>query len=101
MQFNIRAMEELRNGSFEKAYSLLKQADSLDKYSVVTLNNIGCYYKRMNKPAVALHYYKKAVALFKASPSDPANLAGVYLNICTVLSLLTDCLLYTSDAADE
>ena len=55
----------------------------------LTLNNLGCYYKNQNKPNAALKYLKAALNLEKTDKSiSRVELAGTYLNLCTVYSSL-------------
>jgi hypothetical protein len=65
--FNKEAMDNLNDQTKIKyCLKLLKQADNLleqsgktsDTYWIqsVTLNNFGCYYKKINKPNSALKY---------------------------------------------
>lgn len=52
----------------------------------ITLNNLGCFYKRTEKPKVALKYLKKALVIEAATVNDESNLAGTHLNICAISS---------------
>ncbi len=52
----------------------------------ITLNNLGCFYKRNEKPKVALRYLKKALVIEAATVNDESNLAGTHLNICAISS---------------
>ena len=54
----------------------------------ITFNNIGCYYKRDNKPKVALKYLKKSLEIEIFSNHDKISIAGTHLNICAILSYL-------------
>lgn len=53
----------------------------------VTLNNLGCYYKRTRKLRVALGAIREALRVEAQTPC-PENPAGTLLNLCAVLSQL-------------
>jgi len=53
----------------------------------LTLNNFGCYYKKVRKPNAALKYLKAALNLEKADKGiTKVELAGTYLNLCAIYS---------------
>jgi hypothetical protein len=53
----------------------------------LTMNNLGCFYKKRNKPNVALNYLQAALQIEEHNKSeDYANMAGTKLNICAILS---------------
>jgi hypothetical protein len=88
-------MEHLRAENYQAALSLLtKAADLLNdpdlpvKLQAITLNNLGCFYKRTGKLGVALQYLHKALDLEVASSADQTNLAGTHLNVCAIHSSL-------------
>jgi tetratricopeptide (TPR) repeat protein len=54
----------------------------------ITLNNLGCYYKRSQLSKVALKYLKKALHIEASTVKDQTNLAGTHLNICAILSYM-------------
>ena len=62
--------------------------ERLNKLLAITLNNIGCYYRRIDKPNVALKYLKKALEVEVFSLDDKASVAGTHLNICAIFSQL-------------
>ncbi len=69
----------------------------------ITLNNLGCYYKRYkslsilsdlfhsrtNKLKVSLSYLKKALEIEVYTLHDKMNIASTHLNICAIFSSLT------------
>lgn len=76
VQLNKQGMERLSQGQFLEAKLKLKEAeqllnfvkiskelseDSYNKLYILTMNNIGCYYKKVFQPNVALQYLKKAL----------------------------------------
>jgi hypothetical protein len=88
-------MEHLRAENYQAALSLLtKAADLLNdadlpvKLQAITLNNLGCFYKRTGKLGVALQYLHRALDLEVASSADRTNLAGTHLNVCAIHSSL-------------
>lgn len=96
LEFNRLAMEFLKNNEFKNSLSMLKQAEDILNYPIpnqakllsITLNNLGCYYKRTNKPTVALHYLWKALEVGTRDNIDISNLAGTHLNVCAIESQL-------------
>jgi hypothetical protein len=87
----------LKEESFTLALKTLKDADkmlsTLDpnsnlKLQAITLNNFGCFYKRINKPNVALKFLQKACEKESVEPIENVNLAGTLLNICAIYSQL-------------
>jgi len=97
LRFNQLAMKKLRSDSYESAFKLLKKAELVlkkfpeeTKLWAVTLNNIGCYYKKLAKPKLALHYLEKALVLELKDNEDSVNVAGTHLNICAIRSQLGD-----------
>ena len=80
---------------------LLKKAEEIlnsDEHEIIpnrlklmgiTLNNLGCYYKRKKQPKVALTFLQQALEVELQTESDNVNLAGSHLNICAVYSSLS------------
>ncbi|OMJ86557.1 hypothetical protein SteCoe_11911 [Stentor coeruleus] len=97
LHLNRDAMNYLKEENFTLALKTLKDADqmlsTLDpnsnlKLQAITLNNFGCFYKRINKPNVALNFLKKACEKESVEPVENVNLAGTLLNICAIYSQL-------------
>lgn len=97
LQLNKEAMNYLKEGEFALAVKTLKDAQYVLnnqpgplnlKLLGITLNNFGCFYKRIHKPNVALKYLAKAVEKESVEPVDKVNLAGTLLNICAIFSEL-------------
>jgi len=55
----------------------------------LTLNNLGCAYKKDRKPNVALNYMTQALKLEQEDKAQQSQLAGTKLNICAILSSLS------------
>ena len=91
-------MESLHNNDFASADSLLhkslqilklsKPSEALFKLKTVTLNNLGCLYKRLEDYSKALHYLTLALEISKNISSDVSNKAGTHLNISAIKSAL-------------
>lgn len=100
LKYNSVAMEYLRLENFKDAQVLLRKAEEIlnnDENEIIpnrlkllgiTLNNLGCFYKKRKQPKVALSYLKRALDVELQTESDYLNLAGSYLNICVVFSSL-------------
>ena len=96
VSWNRLAMDHLRVGHFESALGLLKRAEeelrlapnfpNKQKLTAITLNNLGCFYKRTKRPTIALHYLRRALEVESTSPVDYSSLAGTHLNICAIRS---------------
>jgi hypothetical protein len=106
IDLNRMAMHYLSREMFRECYRLLKQAESVlesdifkammakadpakrERMESLTLNNIGCYYKKIGKPNVALSYMYKALAIESkdGSSGTRCSQAGTKLNICAILS---------------
>ncbi len=81
------------NNQYEEAIYLLQNADSifrtinLDIKSAGALVNIGIMYKNINKPQLALEYYKKAFHKYKSADDFygmakcHANMGIIYYNV--------------------
>jgi len=54
----------------------------------ITLNNLGCFYRRSNMPQVALKYLKKALQIESATANDTTSMAETHLNICAIYSYM-------------
>ena len=95
-------MEELRKNQYASSYNLLKQAEAIlrvnsksnlavseyNRLYSLTMNNLGCYYKKINKPNVALNYLKNALKCEIDSKQPLESIASTKLNICAILSQL-------------
>lgn len=91
--WNVQAMKYLKLGNPFSAFNLLQKASrllsshkSLVELHMVTLNNLGCYYKWIKKPKEALKQFENSAYLRKLHLIDPISLAGTYLNISTLHS---------------
>eukprot|EP00959_Pyramimonas_sp_CCMP1952_P113934 2382515-Pyramimonas_sp.AAC.1 len=99
--YNTLAMRMVEEGQFDEAYELLKKAEILTeeegslksdfqkrmKLNAITLNNLGCFFKRKGKLQAALHYLNKALAI-ETQTKTAENPAGTLLNLCATLSQL-------------
>lgn len=97
LHLNREAMTYLKQENFPLSLKTLKDAEKLLKtlgpnenlkLHGITLNNFGCFYKRINKPNVALKFLKKACEKESIEPIDRVNLAGTLLNMCAIYSQL-------------
>ena len=97
LHLNRDAMNHLKDDNFSLALKTLQEADKMlktvdsnsnHKLQAITLNNFGCFYKRVNKPNVALKFLNKACENESIEPIDNVNLAGTLLNICAIYSQL-------------
>jgi len=97
--YNTLGMKHLKDGNndvsakfFEKAEALTDPAnlhmvpDQRLVLRAVTYNNMGCFYKSMNKLHTALQYLKKAQSIEERSRGRCENPAGTQLNMCALLS---------------
>jgi hypothetical protein len=50
------------------------------------LNNMGCFYKKMQKPNVALKFMRHALKVDEEWGNSTNNTATTRLNICAILS---------------
>ena len=101
LKYNSVAMEYLKLENYKESLTLLKKSEEIlnsDENQIIpnrlklmgiTLNNLGCYYKKRRQPKVALTFLEKALDVELQIESDNINLAGSHLNICAVLSLLS------------
>lgn len=89
---NRQAMDLLQIGRIEAAFKLLQEARRKAEGDAgllaITLNNLGCYYKRLGKPMHALKQLYEALRLESTPPINATNLAGTHLNICAIRSQL-------------
>ena len=95
---NKLAMDHLRVEQFDEAFNLLRRAEEMLRYPddtpgklrllAITLNNLGCFYKRSSKPNVALKYLQQALEIEVKTSNDRTNVAGTHLNICAIKSQL-------------
>jgi hypothetical protein len=60
--------------------------DEYFKLYSLTMNNLGCYYKKIEKPNVALKYLKRALQNEIESLQPISYIASTKLNICAILS---------------
>jgi hypothetical protein len=93
--FNRKASALLRSSDFssaisclESAYSLLAQlpGDSRRRLLSLTLNNLGCAYKRAGQLETAVAVLEEALDCAGAAPADVGSLAGTHLNLCGLFS---------------
>lgn len=87
LQLNKQALDSLRMDDFSSARELLKRAESRlsdceANVKSITLNNLGCYYRRKKQLNVAGYFLRKALH----QSIDSLAQAGVHLNLCTILS---------------
>lgn len=89
-------MDHLRLENYQAALSLLTRAGQMledsspsVKLQAITLNNLGCYYKKTGKLGMALQYLHRALDLDATSAADLTNLAGTHLNVCAIHSTLS------------
>lgn len=91
---NALAMQQLRKDNFTHSLALLHRAqDTLRRAKVaphklltITLNNLGCYYKKLGKLHLSLQCLTEALELPALIPIDQINLAGTHLNACAISS---------------
>lgn len=96
LSHNRTAMEALKAGDFSSAFVLLKEAEawlhpslqSLWKLQAITFNNLGCFFKKARDHANAMAYLQQALRIELDHPEDYTNVAGTYLNLCAVCSMV-------------
>lgn len=103
-------MKFLKQGNAFNALRLLKKANltlvaypDLHNLLTITLNNLGCYYKSVKKPKLALKHFEDSICLQQETCKEPVGLAGTYLNISALHSDLGNHQLaanYTADAIE-
>jgi len=93
------AMNSLNTGELETCYTLLTRGEQLTankagapnterlRLRAVTLNNLGCYYKKKGRLRSALKCLEKALKIESRLP-DCKNPADTHLNICACQSQL-------------
>jgi tetratricopeptide (TPR) repeat protein len=94
-------MRHLQQGSNNMCLQTLKQAEAIvlqihklksprmDQLFALTLNNFGCYYKKVRKPRVALNYVSMALKIERNNrKTTKGELASTYLNMCAIHSEL-------------
>merc|ERR1711988_1843302 len=96
---NMLAMNSLNTGEMDTCYTLLTRAEQLTanksgapanerlRIRAVTLNNLGCYYKKKGRLRSALKCLGKALKI-EARLKDVKNPADTHLNICACQSQL-------------
>ena len=97
---NKQAMEYLHKNNYADAIRFLQKASQIltnltptytvIKLKAVTLNNLGCLYKRGNDNAKALQYLTQALEYENRLPEESANMAGTHLNLCAIKSHLNN-----------
>lgn len=95
LTLNKRAMEKLRSCEYQEAFRCLSEAENFlksfagnEQLWAITLNNLGCYYKRTGKLQEALSCLNQALDLERKSGKDLVNLSGTHLNISAIYSQL-------------
>merc|ERR1711907_2336 len=98
---NAIAMASLQHGDEDGTMNLLRRALQMSqvvnaasekdisrlKLRAVTYNNIGCFYRKMDRPKEALLHLERALKLLNEIP-HAEHAADTHLNICAVLSQL-------------
>lgn len=82
-----------------KSYQMLKEAetflmkecdiltaDSKNNLACITLNNLGCFYKRLNYNKVALQHFELVLKLEHILKANTVSTVTTMLNICANLS---------------
>ena len=59
-----------------------------NKLYSLTMNNLGCYYKKIMKPNVALRFMNQALEKETESRQPKSHIASTKLNICAIYSTL-------------
>ena len=92
-------MESLHDGKLDFALKQLLNAEKiLRKKNTpknsglwgITLNNIGCVYKKAKNYKGALHYLNKALDMEARDACDITNVSSTHLNISAILSSMGD-----------
>ena len=71
-----------------KILSISKATEQTTKLKSVTLNNLGCLYKRIQNYPKALQYLTAALEIGNTLSAEVTNKAGAHLNICAIKSAL-------------
>lgn len=97
---NRQAITHLRTNQFPQAFKHLQKAKTLlrsvadstskERLRVVTLNNLGCYYRKHSRPKLALQHLEEALKSDLREGRDVLKLAGTHLNVCAIKSQLGD-----------
>ena len=83
---SFKLLKEAENALLTKqAFNVLGE-ETLHRLSCVTLNNLGCFYKKLNFSNVALEYFMQVLALEQLLKVDTISLVSTMLNICANLS---------------
>lgn len=102
LRYNKIAMNYLKFGNLKDSLVLLRKAEEILnmgegvvipnrlKLMSITLNNLGCYYKKRKQPKVALNYLEHALDIESQTEDDGLNIASSHLNICAVYSNLNN-----------
>ena len=96
MNCNKLAMDSLNTDQYDTAVRLLHKAnfdlqqnshpDALIKLKAMTLNNLGCLYKRMKQYGKALTFLTEALSYQRQLVNDFMSMSGTHLNICAIRS---------------
>ena len=97
LRSNQTAMGLLKLEKYSECLALLRSAEEKlaqapselpekGKLVAITLNNLGCYYKKRGQLKVALEYLHSALEIELQLVTDPAELASTYLNITAIYS---------------
>merc|ERR1719262_649804 len=97
--YNTLGMKYLKDGNTDVSLKFFEKAEALTDPAnlhmnteprlvlrAVTYNNMGCFYKSMNKLHTALQCLKKAQKIEDRPNSRCQNPAGTHLNLCALLS---------------
>ena len=98
LKCNKVAMDYLQYDNFKESLNLLKRAEDMlnnekeipDRFKLlgITLNNLGCYYKRRKQFNVALEYLKNALKVELNIENDSISIASTHLNISAIYSAI-------------
>lgn len=90
------AINFLNTSKRETCFSLLARLDrtlteglygSFPELQTLVFNHLGCYYRRIDKPELALQYYQKALALIE-DQDNKKNAGLTHMNLSAVYSQL-------------
>jgi tetratricopeptide (TPR) repeat protein len=98
LKCNKIAMEFLNMDKYKESLSLLQKAELLLnteedvpnrlKLLSITLNNLGCYYKKKKQYKTALKCLTESLELEMQTETDNIQLGSTHLNICAILSCI-------------
>ncbi|CAG9318863.1 unnamed protein product [Blepharisma stoltei] len=98
LSLNKLALEHLKTEEYESSLNYLEQSllnlktfkpsQSIDKLSAITYKNLGFFYKKVGKLQEGINWFLKALEIEKKIPNQFLNVAGTYLNICSIFSQL-------------